>query len=484
MRLALTLSIVAVMTLMVPCTFADENHRRMSQWFRDFKNEASDQQLYNFLWQFPKGADLHHHLSGSAFSEWWYELAINPQLNGGYHYYTRVKFNHCRGYGTDEFGPDPQYLMFRTLQESSWERLDDCEKGEYLPLIKLSEQQQQAFLDSIRLDKQHEGRDEFFQTHWQRLNEMTSNPTLMAQLLLKNMQAYQQEGLIYLETQVNVANKLKPDGEHYSPEAALAIYKQMLASPAAKQTGVRVKFQYALLRFLPNAEERLRWMYDFVDRNRDIYVGINFVGREDNDKGHPLRFLPVLRELRHQYPSIPLAIHAGEVDEPNAHVRNTLLLGANRIGHGLNTITDPDTLLLMRHGPYLIEINLISNKLLEYVENYRQHPFPEYLRTGIPVALSTDDRGMWDSNLTDEYFIAVKHFNLSWQELVTLSRNGLTHSFLPEEEKNSALAQFQSSLDRFIEARLQNKTLEQSPPKRQFICGHTPALCALANEIQ
>ena len=42
--------------------------------------------------------------------------------------------------------------------------------------------------------------------------------------------------------------------------------------------------------------------------------------------------------------------HGGEVDEPNRHVRDTLLLGATRIGHGTNLITDPDTLLLMRTG--------------------------------------------------------------------------------------------------------------------------------------
>ncbi len=45
------------------------------------------------------------------------------------------------------------------------------------------------------------------------------------------------------------------------------------------------------------------------------------VGREDNDKGYPLRFLPVLRELRHEYPEINLSIHAGEVDEPTSTSR-------------------------------------------------------------------------------------------------------------------------------------------------------------------
>ncbi|MEJ1972057.1 MAG: hypothetical protein WDM96_06160 [Lacunisphaera sp.] len=61
----------------------------------------------------------------------------------------------------------------------------------------------------------------------------------------------------------------------------------------------------------------------------------------------------------------------------------------------------------------LVEINLISNRLLEYTPDLAKHPFPEYLRTGIPVCLNTDDRGMWDSNLTDEYYTAVTTFNLS-----------------------------------------------------------------------
>ena len=128
-----------------------------------------------------------------------------------------------------------------------------------------------------------------------------------------------------------------------------------------------------------------------------MFVAVNMVGREDDDRGYPLRFLDTLRDLRRQYSGVRLSIHAGEVDEPNDHVRDTLLLGAERIGHGLNLIHDEDTMRRMQYGPYLVEINLISNLLLQYVDDYSQHPFPEYLRTGIPVALSTDDRGMWDS---------------------------------------------------------------------------------------
>ena len=60
----------------------------------------------------------------------------------------------------------------------------------------------------------------------------------------------------------------------------------------------------------------------------------------------------------------------------------------------------------MRANKNLVEINLISNKLLGYISNFDDHPFPLFMRFGIPVCLNTDDRGMWGSTLTDEYFVA------------------------------------------------------------------------------
>jgi adenosine deaminase CECR1 len=96
-----------------------------------------------------------------------------------------------------------------------------------------------------------------------------------------------------------------------------------------------------------------------------------------------------------------------------------------------------------------VEINLISNLVLEYVKSYSEHPFPEYLRVGIPVALSTDDRGMWDSNMTDEYFVAVKEFNLSWEEMIGLGRNSLLHSFLDAPTKQRLLVEYERRVANF-----------------------------------
>jgi adenosine deaminase CECR1 len=418
------------------------------RWFEELKATATPLQLYQFLYAMPKGGDLHNHLTGAVRSEWYWDAAVAAEPRG-YGYYTRVRIENCAPYGHNEFGPDKEFLLFKNIQASSYQKLDACAKSEFKRLQDLDAREKEAWLNSMRLDQPYEGRDEFFDAIWDRIAGLLRNPYLICDVLLRNMDAFGKEGLVYLETQQGVEGALRPDGSPYSTDEVAAIFRQCLASPQAKATGVEVRFQNTLLRFAPNAEQRLRDLYAITDRYRDLYVGVNMAGREDNDKGYPLRFLPVLRELRHKYPDINLSIHAGEVDQPNMHVRDTLLLGAQRIGHGVNLITDPDTMLLMRYGPYLVEINLISNLLLEYVSDYSQHPFPEYLRVGIPVALSTDDRGMWDSNMSDEFFVAVREFNLSWEEIVKLGRNSLQYSFLDESTKQRLLAGYDKRIAAF-----------------------------------
>lgn len=459
---ALTLILLAVMLF---------SRSANADWFEDLKAAGNAEDLYRALYYMPKGGDLHNHLSGAAFSEWWYDAALAAEERG-YEYYTKVRIDNCREYGGDEFGPFSYYLMFRNITARMHSRLNDCEKGEYKRLEDLTETEKTAWMDSIRLDKPHEGRDEFFQTHWQRLFALTGDPWIQAEMMYQNMRAFGEEGVAYLELQIGLTGFRRPDGSVIPTEETVDILRQRLKQKDAVDTGVTVRFQGAILRFTPTAEDSLRRMYKFVHDNSDVMVAVNMVGREDNDKGYPARFLPVLRELRRQYSGVNLSIHAGEVDEPNPHVRDTLLLGADRIGHGLNLITDDDTMRLMRHGPYLVEVNLISNLLLQYFDDYSQHPFPEYLRTGIPVALSTDDRGMWDSTLTDEFFVAVTEFNLSWDEVKLLSRNSLQYAFVSAEVRQNLLDTFDSNMAQF--ERQMTRTgiamLGPMPETRSFIC--------------
>jgi len=68
-----------------------------------------------------------------------------------------------------------------------------------------------------------------------------------------------------------------------------------------------------------------------------------------------------------------------------------LLVGSDLTGdqdhsHGVNLLSDPETMQAMRADKNLVEVNLISNKVLGYVRSFDEHPFPRFLRFGIPSA--------------------------------------------------------------------------------------------------
>ena len=407
-----------------------------SSRFETIKREATPEELYRILYAVPKGGDLHNHLGGAAFDDILWQLATDESVNGGQTFRTRVRINNCSG------GCGTPLSYFHTVGDQTWNAMSRCCREEYEPLEELSHAQRNDWLSSTRIDRDGEGRDEFFEAIWPRVGEVLDQATILAELAVQNMERFGDEGLRYVEFQLAPWNRRRGD-QPLTDDEFHEVLRERLAKPDALATGVSVRFQTNVLRFADDAEERVEQSFAFVDRHRDLWVSINLVGREDNDKGYPLRFLETFRKMRRRYPAIGLAIHGGEVAEPNQHVRDTLLLGANRIGHGTNLITDPDTLLLMRTGKFAVEVSLVSNHLLGYAESVALHPFPEYLRLGIPVCLGTDDRGMWHSNMTDEYFLAVTSFNLSWDELVHVGRTSLEFAFLPQRKKKHLLEDYE-----------------------------------------
>ena len=413
-----------------------------SEQFEAIAKSASPSELYSLLFALPKGGDLHHHNGLSVYADVWYALATSAKTLQRNNFYTLSKYRACPD--THESVPE-----FATIQRSTYDALSDCQKSQFQPLTDLTPELKAAWKSSLILDRPGEGRDEFFERIGKRLGDLSHDPYLVADVLVEDMRLLGAEGVRYIEGQTSPENYRNSRGQPLTDEEASRIMCDRLKEPDAVHTAVEMRFQDVIIRFRPDAEQKLQQAYSWVAKHHDQWVGINMAGREDNDKGYALRFLKTFRKMRALYGDIPLSIHAGEKDSPGREVRDTLLLGATRIGHGLNLITDPDTMLLMRYSRYLVEINLISNRLLEYVPDLARHPFPEYLRTGIPVCLNTDDRGSWDSNMTDEYYTALTTFHLTWPEIVQLGRNSLSYSFAEAPLKKRLLREYEAAVAAF-----------------------------------
>ncbi len=423
--------------------------------FDEIAARATPAQLYAFLYDMPKGGDLHNHAAGANRSEWIYAVCTDPARNGGDRFYTRARFADA----PDAVDPAARY---RTIRGQAYDLLSEKVRGEYVPLESLTADERSQWLASARLDGTGDGRLEFFSHIWPRLGSVNTSLPVATELLVENLKAFGAEHLAYLETQFVVEGMVDNVGRTIPDDAAVAFVRERLSRPDVRATGVMVRFQRTILRFAPDAEAHLEKAYAFVDAHRDLWVGLNMAGIEENGYGYPSRFLDTFRKMRARYPTLALSIHAGEMDGPDNHIRDTLLLGATRIGHGVNLIKDPETLLLLQQTQrVLIEVNLISNRLLGYVPDLSKHPFPEYLRTGVPVCLNTDDRGMWDSNMTDEYYTAVTLFHLSWGEMLSMGRASIAHAFVQPEVKARLLAEFDQRLAAF-EQRYGAPSLEET----------------------
>jgi adenosine deaminase len=215
-------------------------------------------------------------------------------------------------------------------------------------------------------------------------------------------------------------------------------------SSAASGCKVTLRYLYQVLRGLPPAEVFAQMLTGFELASVDPrVVGLNLVMPEDwyvptRDFDLHMKMLDYLHPL---YPQVHISLHAGELaiglvppEELKFHIRKSIEVGhAERIGHGVDIINEGDPRQLlgeMAARKVLVEICLTSNDVILGVKG-NDHPFPLYLRSGVPVALATDDEGVSRSDMTHEYLRAVETYNLSYLDLKHLARESLEHSFLP-----------------------------------------------------
>lgn len=131
--------------------------------------------------------------------------------------------------------------------------------------------------------------------------------------------------------------------------------------------------------------------------------------------------------------------HAGETTGPETVWDALHLLGAERIGHGLHSLKDPELVAHLVEHRIPLEVCPTSNLRLGQVPDLASHPLPRMLEAGLVVTLGSDDPPMFNTTLRDEYLAAGRVLGLSRAELAGLAASGVRCSFLPEEAKAALL---------------------------------------------
>jgi adenosine deaminase/aminodeoxyfutalosine deaminase len=147
------------------------------------------------------------------------------------------------------------------------------------------------------------------------------------------------------------------------------------------------------------------------------YVGdgaISFGIGGDEVAGPALLFRDAYRYAKDA--GLRLTAHAGETAGPES-VRAALEIGAERIGHGIRAIDDPDLLRRLREEQIPLEVCITSNLKTGAVASLDAHPIRKLFDAGVPITLNTDDPGIFETDLASEFALARNLFGFSEAEL-------------------------------------------------------------------
>jgi aminodeoxyfutalosine deaminase len=161
-------------------------------------------------------------------------------------------------------------------------------------------------------------------------------------------------------------------------------------------------------------------------------------------------FRPAFDHARNE--GLRIVCHAGEIGGPDSVREAIEILGAERIGHGIAVSNDAALAQSLTTRRVVLENCLTSNLCTGALAKQTgkpdaslyDHPLPAFLARGLAVTLSTDDPGMFHTDLLSEYSHAAS-LGLSPQELLQLAEQGFTAAFLSPEEKRRYLEEFRSA---------------------------------------
>lgn len=140
---------------------------------------------------------------------------------------------------------------------------------------------------------------------------------------------------------------------------------------------------------------------------------------------------------------LALTTHAGEVPGPE-RIREALDLGVRRIAHGVTAAGDPELVDLLCQREVTLDMCPTSNVQGGIVPDLASHPLAELHRAGVSVTISTDDRTVSDTTLTDEMARVAAAQQLTAAELAAIAVNGFRRAFGP----GAALAPMTAAAER------------------------------------
>jgi len=180
-----------------------------------------------------------------------------------------------------------------------------------------------------------------------------------------------------------------------------------------------------------------------ADRISRGVVALDLAGSEAEFPGE--EFTGVFREAKQA--GLGITIHAGEWGGPEVVELAINQLGAQRIGHGVRIMENPALVEQARDLGTVFDVCPTSNYQSGVIDNIYHHPLTKMVNSGLTVTVNTDDPGISQIDLSDEYELCCETLQIPLDRLKRLVLNAAEAAFLPDNHKKQLFDTLNSELD-------------------------------------
>ena len=177
-----------------------------------------------------------------------------------------------------------------------------------------------------------------------------------------------------------------------------------------------------------------------IERHSRGIVGLDLAGNEAEFSG--TLFLGAFKKAKRA--GIKITIHAGEWGGAENVIDAILYMGADRIGHGVRVLENPDATALARERQTAFEVCVTSNYQSGVISALQAHPLPRMIEQGLNVTINTDDPSISQINLSDEYRLVCEDLGMPLGLLKERAIAAAQAAFLPDDERQELVQSIES----------------------------------------
>ena len=144
------------------------------------------------------------------------------------------------------------------------------------------------------------------------------------------------------------------------------------------------------------------------------------------------------REARRR--GLRTTVHAGEFAGPRSVWEAIEVLQADRIGHGVRAVEDPELLRSLARSGVPLECCPTSNVVTGVAKGWERHPVAELVRAGACVTVSSDDPALFATTLLGEWEALHARLGFDAEEVLAIGVRTARSTFQPERDKEALVA--------------------------------------------